>query len=106
MGDNSYSLKFTPKAEEDLDEIYNYISSKLLAKAAADNLMDNIEHTIMRLKEFPFSCSHVLDEPLGNRGYRKLIIENYIVLYLVNEFEKQVVIMRILYGASNYLNIL
>jgi addiction module RelE/StbE family toxin len=106
MEDLSYILKFTPKAEEDLDEIYNYISPNLSAIAAADNLMNNIEYAIMRLKEFPLSCGHVLDESLKNRGYRKLIIENYIVSYLVNEFEKQVVIMRILYEASYYTTIL
>lgn len=60
----------------------------------------------MRLKDFPYSCSFVLDEPLKNRGYRKLIVDNYIVFYLVNEMEKQVVVMRILYGAQNYQNLL
>lgn len=106
MESNSYSLKFTPKAEEDLDEIYCYISNKLLAEATADNLMDKIEDSIMRLKDFPYSCSHVLDEPLKMKGYRKLIIENYIAFYLIIEAEKQVVIIRVLYGASNYQNIL
>jgi len=103
---NNYSLKFTPKVEEDLDEIYNYISTKLFAEGAAVSLMDKIENSIMRLKEFPLSCSYVLDKPLKNRGYRRLIVENYIVFYLVDEVEKQVVIMRVLYGASDYENIL
>jgi toxin ParE1/3/4 len=106
MPNNNYSLKFTPKAEEDLDEIYSYISTKLFAEIAALNLMDKIENAVMRLAEFPFSCSFVLDEPLKSRGYHKLIVESYIVFYLVNEVEKQVVIMRILYGASKYQNIL
>lgn len=103
---NNYELKFTPKAEEDLDEIYNYISTKLFAEVAAAGLMDKIENSIMRLKEFPLSCSYVLDKPLKDRGYRKLIVENYIAFYLVDEVEKQVVIMRVLYGASDYEDIL
>jgi toxin ParE1/3/4 len=106
MSNDSYSLKFTSKAEEDLDQIYKYISTKLFAEVAAENLMEKIEKSIMRLKEFPFSCSYVLDELLKNRGYRKLIVDKYIVFYLVNEVEKQVVIMRILHGARNYHNIL
>jgi len=32
--------------------------------------------------------------------------ENYLVFYLVNEKKQQVIIMRILYGASNYKSIL
>jgi len=106
MPNSNYSLKFTPKAYDDLDEIYSYISTKLFAEVVAFNLMDKIEIEINRLTEFPFSCSLVLDEPLKSRGYRKLIIDNYIIFYLLNEVEKQVVIMRILYGATNYQNVL
>lgn len=32
MSQNSYSLKFTPKASEDLEQIYIYISGKLWLK--------------------------------------------------------------------------
>lgn len=106
MSENSYYLKFTPIASDDLEQIYRYISGKLLAETVADNLLEKIENGIMRLKEFPYSCSLVSDELLRNKGYRKLIVDNYIVFYLVNELEKQVVIMRILYGAQNYQTIL
>ncbi len=106
MLENSYDLKFTLKASEDLEEIYIYISEKLSADTAAGNLLNKIEGSIMRLTDFPYSCSCVLDESLKSKGYRKLIIDNYIVFYLVNETEKQVIIMRILYGAQNYQGLL
>lgn len=106
MSEYNYSLKFTPKAEEDLDQIYEYIFNTLFAESAANNLINKMEKEILRLKEFPFSCSYVIDEPLKTRGYRKLIVDNYLVFYLVNKAEEQVVIMRILYGASKYQNIL
>lgn len=106
MPNNHYSLKFTPKAEEDLDEIFSYISAKLHADIAAEDLMDKIESAVMQLKEWPFSGSYVLDELLKGRGYRKLIVDNHMVFYLVNEEKKQVVVMRILYGASKYQNFL
>jgi plasmid stabilization system protein ParE len=32
MAENSYSVKFTPKAVDDLDEIYSYISGELLVE--------------------------------------------------------------------------
>ncbi|MHB8077031.1 type II toxin-antitoxin system RelE/ParE family toxin [Desulfosporosinus fructosivorans] len=106
MLENSYSLKFTPKASEDLEQIYSYISEKLFAENTADNLLVRIENTIMRLKDFPYSCSFVLEESLKNRGYRKLVLDRYIAFYLVDEMEKQVVIVRVLYGAQNYQNVL
>ncbi len=106
MSEMNYSLKFTPKASEDLEQIYSYISGKLFAEIAAANLLERIEASITRLKNFPYSCSFVFDEPLQNRGYRKLIVDNYVVFYLVNELEKQVVIMRILYSARNFQDFL
>ena len=65
-----------------------------------------IETSIMRLKDFPFSCNYVADEFLKNNRYRKLIIDNYIVFYLVNEEEQQVIVMRVLYGRQKYQELL
>lgn len=106
MSKSSFHLKFTAVAYDDLEQIYSYISKKLLAETAADNLLGKIENSIMRLRDFPYSGSLVSDEPLKKRGYRKLIVDNYIAFYLVNEIDKQVVVMRILYGTQNYQNIL
>ena len=106
MSEHNYCLRFTPKGEEDLDEIYGYIFGTLSATIAADKLVDHMENAIMCLKEYPFSCQYVLDEPLKARGYRKLIVDNYLVFYQVNEDKKKVVIVRILYGASKYQDIL
>lgn len=106
MEESKYIIKITPKAFEDLDEIYSYISNGLYNEGAADNLMDKIEARIMRLKNFPFSCSFVLDEILKDKGYRKLIVENYIAFYLVREEERQVVIIRVLYGGQKYQDLI
>ena len=96
----------TPKAGTDLDNIYSYISEELFAVSTAANILERLETGIMRLKEFPFSCSYVADEFLRNKGYRKLIIDNYIVFYLIDEENKQVIIMRVLYGKQKYENLL
>ena len=106
MPNNNYSLKFTPKAGKDLEQIYVYISEKLFNDIAANNLLEKIENSIIRLKEFPCSGSLISDELLKSKGYRKLVVENYIVFYLVNKSEKQVVVMRILYNAQKYQNFL
>ncbi len=106
MQENKYRLKITPKANEDLEYIYNYIANSLFNEGAAENLMYEIEIGIMRLKQFPFSCSLVNDEILRGKGYRKLIIKNYIAFYIVDEIDKQVVIMRVLYGRKKYENII
>ncbi len=106
MPENNYIVRFAPKAYNDLAQIYQYIAEKLCAEIAADNLLYQIEKSIMRLEDFPFTGSLVLDEPLRKRGYHKLVVDNYIVFYLVDEQEMQVVIMRIMYGARNYNELL
>ncbi|MCL1808765.1 MAG: type II toxin-antitoxin system RelE/ParE family toxin [Clostridiales bacterium] len=99
---SKYSVKFTPLAESDMDEIYRYIFDMLRAPMAAENLIGEIEKKTKRLEEMPYSCPAVDDELLKAKGYRKLIEKNYIALYLVSESRKLVSIMRVVYGASDY----
>ena len=106
MSNNRYGLKLTPKASEDLDKIYRYITEELYAEQAAADLLEEIETSVLRLKEFPFSCNYVADEYLKKKGYGKLIISNYIAFYLVDEEEKLVVVMRVLYGRQKYESLL
>ena len=103
---NNYTIKMTLKAADDLDHIYKYISEELFAASAANNILERIEKETMRLKEFPFSCNYVADEYLRNKGYRRLIVDNYIAFYVINEEQKQVIIMRVLYGKQKYENLL
>lgn len=103
---SSFKLMFTPIANDDLEEIYQYISEHLSAPQTANDLMGNIETSIMRLENFPYSGSPVADDFLNSRGYRKLNIKNYIVFHLINEAKKQVVIMRVLHSAQKYEDIL
>lgn len=54
MENKEYSLKFTSKAAQDLDDIYGYICNNLMIPETAENLMDKIENSIMLLKTFPY----------------------------------------------------
>lgn len=102
MDTNTYEIVFTDTAKEELEEIYEYISEHLLEVGAANRLMDKIEQNILRLEQNPYSCVEVHIKP-HNNIYRKLVIDNYIALYEVEETYKQVVIYRVLYGKRDYL---
>lgn len=106
MGGNSYGIRLTPKASDDLDEIYEYITNNLHNLKAAVRIMSEIETNLLRLKDLPLSGSLLNDEFLRKKGYRKLIVENYIVFYLVNESDKQVVAMRVLYESRKNENLI
>ena len=49
-------------------------------------------------------CRKVQIKP-NNDIYRKLVVDNYIVLYEIEEQHKQVVIYRVIYGKCDYLQI-
>ena len=99
---NKYKVKFTPLADNDMDGIYQYIFDTLSAPMAAENLIDEIEQKTRRLEDFPYSCPVVDDELLKLKGYRKLVVKNFIALYVVSDAEMLVTIMRVVFGASDY----
>ena len=106
MKHETYKVRYTPLAYEDLEETDAYITETLCNPEAALTLLNKIEKSISRLRLYPYVGSEVSDAYLGARGYRKLIVENYLVFYLIDEDEKAVVIMRILYGSREYRNLL
>lgn len=102
MDTKEYELKITPAAAEDLENIYKYIKDALLSKSVAENMVIEINEKIRSLKHFPYKCELSRDISLRLRGYRRLIIKNYVVLYLINEKKNQVIIARIFYGPMDY----
>ncbi len=104
MDTNKYELVLTDMAKEELNEIYDYISSHLQATNAAKKLMEKIENNFLLLEQNPYSCVEVTIKP-HNDIYRRLVIDNYIALYEIIEDKKQVVIYRVIYGKRDYLKI-
>ena len=99
---SNYKVKFTLIADKDIDNIFLYIFNELKAPMAAENLLNEIEQKIKKIADMPYSCPLVDDKFLREKGYRKLVVKNYIALYVVSDDEKLVKIMRVIYGASDY----
>ncbi len=106
MESKLYQIRYTPLAYQDLDEIDSYISETLHNPQAAEKLLNEMETSINRLKTHPLIGFEVDDSLLASKGYRKLIIRNYMAFYLPNPEKREVIIMRILYGAREYRDIL
>ena len=91
-----------PFCANDLDNIYSYITNTISNPIAAENLMDAVQSSFERVCEFPYSCEEVRDGYLKSKGYRKLIINNYVALYRIDEAQKSVIFLRTFYGRQNY----
>lgn len=96
-----YSYRFTQMAEQDLDEILQYISVDLCNPIAAQNLGRKIFEEIDAVRVFPASGALVNNEFLADKTVRKLTVDNYVIYYKAHYEEKVISIIRIVYGKRN-----
>lgn len=101
-----YSIQITEPAEKDLRAIGSYISKELLEPETARDIIAKIAIGIHSLEKFPFRYALVTDPRLAFKGIRKIMVVNYIVIYIVNRKSKQVTIIRILYNRRDWLSLL
>ncbi|MCL1975952.1 MAG: type II toxin-antitoxin system RelE/ParE family toxin [Firmicutes bacterium] len=99
-----YGYKFTPLAEQDIDEIFAYISVGLSAPQAAVKTIDVIQAAVERICQFPFSCPLLNEALLRERGFRMLVVDNFNIFYTTKD--EIIVIMRVLYSRRNYENLI
>jgi len=93
-------------ARDDINEIYDYIAYELGNPIAATRLVLAFNAEIESLAYHPSSIALVYDERLAARGYRRMIVGNYLIFFIVDEQNKLVEIERILYGRRDWANIL
>lgn len=99
-----YKISFSPEAVDDLKEIKQYIKDELCNEQAAKNTVAKILKKVKMLSDFPESGSS-LSAIIGfDTDYRYLICDNYIAFYRIEN--KSVLLLRILYGRRNYMQIL
>lgn len=87
----------------DIEEIYDYITLNLSAKKAATKLITLIKNSTNILQVFPYMYPQI---NLLNIKYKihRMVINSYLVFYIINEKSKEVHIIHILYSKRNYLN--
>lgn len=95
---NKYRIIYLPVAVRDLSEIFEYI--RVDSPLAASAFLDKIDANILQLEDFPDLGKIPHDKHLQKLGYRVLIIENYLVFYVVKR--KNIEIRRILHGKRKY----
>ena len=102
----AYDLMITDDAHNDIDEVLAYITGTLSNRFAAASLMDQIDACYAQLQKFPFSFEPCRDIRLKNLGYRKAVIENFVMVYRPLEEEHRVYILRFFYGGRDYEKLL
>ena len=95
------------KAEDDLSEIVTYISDTLCNPKAATSLLDEFRKERDNIADNPYMYPLSNNPILQEEGYHRFIFKkNFISLYLINDDELIVSIMRIFYAKRDYANLI
>lgn len=101
-----YKLEFLPIAKKDIDEIIYYITNNLKNETAAINLSKEFIKNANNILDFPYGLpEYKLKHKLKN-VYRSLKIKNFLMFYMINEKDKIITIVRVLYQKMDINNIL
>jgi len=94
---NNYILRYLPVAVDDLISIFDWIASDSPSNAAA--FVDKLDQRLGNLETYPFLGRIPKDDKLKISGYRVLVIESYLVFYIIRG--KTVEIHRVVHGSRN-----
>ena len=95
---DKYKVKIYPAAQMDLNDIVSYLNT--LSPQAAIKYYDLLVEKIGSIVEMPERYPFVRNIALKAKGYRYLIVENYLVFFVVKG--DMVQIRRILYNKRQY----
>jgi plasmid stabilization system protein ParE len=101
-----YRLVISRQAHLDVDNITAYIAVKLRNPQAAARFLDDVEKCYLSVVKNPHLYILCPEEPLRNKGYRRVLIKNYIVFYHIDEPENKIFIVRVIYGSRDYSKLL
>ena len=97
-----YNIDYLPSAKADMVEIVQYISHNLQNPIAAEKLATEMIEAVDGLSNFPYRNRIYMPIRPLKREYRKLLVQNYILFYYVEEEQKLVTIARAIYGRRDY----
>ena len=94
---DKYKVKFNPRAIRELDHIYEYIANEKLAPENAKGQVDRIKKAVLSLDTFPQSHQERNESRYAGKGYRQLLVDNYIAIFRIDELQKTVYVVTIQY---------
>ena len=101
-----YDLEYLPIAREDMIEIARYISRELQNPDAAERLSNAMIEAAEAARTFPYAAPpHSPIRPLKHH-YRKLLVQNYLMFYWVDDQAKKIIVARVIYAKRDYVSML
>lgn len=101
-----YTIEYLPIARRDMVDIAKYIGVRLTNPDAADRSAEEMIEFAEKLTDMPYKCSMYIPVKPLKHEYRKLIVQNYIMFYWIDEDKKLVTIARVVYSGRDYEKLL
>ena len=92
-----YTLRYLPSAQHDLLSIFDFIAQDNPNRASA--LVDKLDKRIGALERHPMPGRIPRHQKLREDGYRVLVIESYLVFYIVRG--REIEVHRVVHGSRN-----
>jgi len=97
----TYHIEVSALAQNDLTKIVRYIQERLHEPGTARKMYQMIKREILSLDRMPERYPLLDEERCRALGVRKMLIKNYLVLYLVDQDRSRVQIARIIYAGRD-----
>ena len=91
----TYKIKYLPLAVQDLNDIARYLSG--FYPKTASRVLKELREKITKLGDTPKMCEVYRPDP----AYRRMVVDQYLVFYRVNDEIKSVEVHRVLRGSWN-----
>ncbi len=94
---DKYTVKLMKRAYRDIEDIYAYIAHEKLSPGNAEGQIERIKKAILGLDKFPQSHQDRLVGRYAGKGYKQLVVDNYITIFRIDENEKIVYVVTVQY---------
>lgn len=98
---DKYKVKINPRAIRELDNIYEYIANEKLSPENARGQVERMKEAILNLDTFPQSHQERNEGRYAGKGYRQLLIDNYVAIYRIDEAHRTVYVVTVQYQGRN-----
>lgn len=99
----NYSVMMTNNAMEQTQEIVAYIAETLMVPEIAQQWKERLKAEIKKLSFMPGRIPLTEEEPWRSKGVHKLVVQNFLVYFWIDENAKTVWVTGIIYNRRDRL---
>ncbi len=97
----NWMIVYSAQARQDIRNIYEYIAFQLFAGETAARQIKRIFAAIRSLEQMPMRYPQYSNKQWKNKGLRFVPVDNFLVFYHVDEKNRKVSVVRIMYKGKD-----